>query len=243
MSYIVVTGGTSKIGEEIIYKLSRNSDIIFTYNKSKSKIDEIKKKFKKISTNKIFSFKLNLENQNEIQKFYKFLIKKKIKIKSFVHNAFIDFSRKNFLNIKKDNVKKYIMANCFGSFLLTQLVTKLIIKSIINDKSLIFISSQSAEYGGFELSAYSASKGFLNSLSNSLSKELGKNQIRSNVISLGKFETDNFMKNYNWNKKSMISDIPFGYIGKPKYVSEIVNNLIFKSPYLSGANIKLSGGR
>ena len=51
------------------------------------------------------------------------------------------------------------------------------------------------------------------------------------------------MKNYNWNKKSMISDIPFGYIGKPKYVSEIVNNLIFKSPYLSGANIKLSGGR
>ena len=69
MSYIVVTGGTSKIGEEIIYKLSRNSDIIFTYNKSKSKADEIKKKFKKISTNKIFSFKLNLENQNEIQKF------------------------------------------------------------------------------------------------------------------------------------------------------------------------------
>ena len=46
MSYIVVTGGTSKIGEEIIYKLSRNSDIIFTYNKSKSKADEIKKNLK-----------------------------------------------------------------------------------------------------------------------------------------------------------------------------------------------------
>ena len=44
-------------------------------------------------------------------------------------------------------------------------------------------------------------KGFLNSLSNSLSKELGKNQIRSNVISLGKFETDNFMKNYNGKKR------------------------------------------
>ena len=45
MSYIVVTGGTSKIGEEIIYKLSRNSDIIFTYHKSKSKADK-QKKFK-----------------------------------------------------------------------------------------------------------------------------------------------------------------------------------------------------
>ena len=79
------------------------------------------------------------------------------------------------------------MANCFGSFLLTQLITKLIIKSTIEDKSLIFISSQSVEYGGFELTAYSASKGFLNSLSNSLSKELGKYQIRTNVLSLGKF--------------------------------------------------------
>ena len=48
MSYIVVTGGTSKIGEELIYKLSKNSNVIFTYNKSKLKAEQIKKKFKKI---------------------------------------------------------------------------------------------------------------------------------------------------------------------------------------------------
>lgn len=243
MNYIVVTGGTSKIGKELIYKLSKNSNVIFTYNKSKLKAEQIKKKFKKISKNKIFSFKLNLESQNEIQKFYEFLSKKKIKIKSFVHNAFINFSRRSFLKIKKNNVKNYIMANCFGSFLLTQLITKLIIKSTIEDKSLIFISSQSAEYGGFELTAYSASKGFLNSLSNSLSKELGEYQIRTNVLSLGKFESNRLMKNFNWDKKKIISDIPLGYIGKPKDFSEIVYNLIFNSPYLSGANIKLSGGR
>ena len=42
MSYIVVTGGTSKIGEEIIYKLSRNSDILLITNLNQ-KADEIKK--------------------------------------------------------------------------------------------------------------------------------------------------------------------------------------------------------
>ena len=72
MSYIVVTGGTSKIGEEIIYKLSRNSDIIFTYNKSKSKADEIKKKFKKISTNKIFHLSSILKIRTKFQSFINF---------------------------------------------------------------------------------------------------------------------------------------------------------------------------
>ena len=36
----------------------------------------------------------------------------------------------------------------------------------------------------------------------------------------------------------MVSDIPFGYIGKPKYVSEIVNNLIFNSPYFIWSKYK-----
>ena len=226
----------------MIYKLSKNSNVIFTYNKSKPKAEQIKKKFKKISTNKIFSFKLNLESQSEIQKFYEFLTKKKIKIKSFVHNAFINFSRRSFLKIKKNNVKLH-NGKLFWIIFTNTAYNKINYKSTIEDKSLIFISSQSVEYGGFELTAYSASKGFLNSLSNSLSKELGKYQIRTNVLSLGKFESNQLMKNFNWDKKKLISDIPLGYVGKPKDVSEIVNNLIFNSPYLSGANIKLSGGR
>ena len=44
------------------------------------------------------------------------------------------------------------------------------------------------------------------------------------------------MKNFNWDKKKLISDIPLIML-EPKDVSEIVNNLIFNSPYLSGANI------
>ena len=38
-------------------------------------------------------------------------------------------------------------------------------------------------------------------------------------------------------------DIPFGRLGTPKDASAIVSNLVFTSPYLSGAIIKLSGGR
>ena len=243
MNYVIITGGTSLIGEQIIYNLGAKANIIFTYNKSLNKSKSIKKNFKKISKNKIISFKLDLNNEKNIFNFYKFIKNKKLNIISFVHNAFESFKRKDFVNINPLKAKKYLMTNCYGSFLLTQYATKLIKASKNDNKSLLFISTQSTEYGGFKLSPYSASKGFLNSLSASLSKELGKDLIRTNVLSLGKFNTKKLSKNFNYDKKKIIEDIPFGRLGTPKDVSTIVSNLVFTSPYLSGAIIKLSGGR
>ena len=54
MNYIVVTGGTSKIGEELIYKLSKSSNVIFTYNKSKKKLSKLRKNLKKFQQIKFF---------------------------------------------------------------------------------------------------------------------------------------------------------------------------------------------
>ena len=69
MNYIIVTGGTSLIGEEIIYKLGAKTNIIFTYNKSLNKSKNIEKNFKKISKNKIISYKLDLHNEKNIYNF------------------------------------------------------------------------------------------------------------------------------------------------------------------------------
>jgi len=63
MNYVIITGGTSLIGEQIIYDLGAKANIIFTYNKSLNKSKSIKKNFKKISKNKIISFKLDLNNE------------------------------------------------------------------------------------------------------------------------------------------------------------------------------------
>ena len=50
-------------------------------------------------------------------------------------------------------------------------------------------------------------------------------------------------KNFKKDFKNVAKDIPLGYLGKPEDVAIIVKNILVNSPYLSGANIKISGGR
>ncbi len=243
--FIVVSGGTSNIGKEIIYKLVKRNNIIFTYNKSLAEAKKIIKKVNSESSNYAVAVKLDLFKKKDIDNLYKFIKKKNFFIKAFVHNAFIGLKRKNFLDLEFDQLNKHIVGNCLGSFLLTKVIIKAMQKGNgpSSDKTVTFISSQAAEYGGYQLTPYSASKGFLNSFSNSLSKEYSSHGIRSNVLSLGKFKTKQLMSNFNWNVKKATQDIPLGYLGEPKAIADFVDNFIYNSSYLSGANIKISGGR
>ena len=50
-------------------------------------------------------------------------------------------------------------------------------------------------------------------------------------------------KNFKKNFKDAAKDVPLGYLGKPENVAKIIKNILINSPYLSGANIKISGGR
>jgi 3-oxoacyl-[acyl-carrier protein] reductase len=244
--YIIVSGGTSEIGKEIIYKLIKKSNVIFTYNKSFHVANNIIKNIKKDSKcNKIISAKLDLFNFKDINNFSFLLKKKNCLIKAFVHNACINSKRTPFIDLKFSQFQKSIIGNCLGSFLLTQVIAKAMQRNSNKlDKTITFISSQAAEYGGIELTPYSSSKGFINTFSNALSKEFASHGIRSNIVSLGKFKTSQLSSNLKLREKKINkADIPLGHLGKPSYVAEVINNLIYNSPYLSGANIKLSGGR
>tara|TARA_B110000967_G_scaffold164391_1_gene171706 strand:+ start:11257 stop:12015 length:759 start_codon:yes stop_codon:yes gene_type:complete len=240
--FIIISGGTSEIGESIIRELIPHFNIIFTYAKSKIKADRIINKYKKID-NLIINKRLNLFSEKSIKVFSKYLLSKNFYIRGFIHNAWEKVSRQDFVKIKKEILKKMIVSNCFGTFLLTQEIAKLMIKNKGLDKSITFISSQAADYGGNKISPYASSKGFINSLNNSLSKELGKYNIRVNAVSPGKIITSSMKKNFKKDFKNVAKDIPLGYLGKPEDVAIIVKNILVNSPYLSGANIKISGGR
>jgi NAD(P)-dependent dehydrogenase (short-subunit alcohol dehydrogenase family) len=244
--YIIISGGTSEIGKEIIYKLIKKTNIIFTYNKSFHVANNIIKNIKKdLKCYKIIPIKLDLFNFKDINNFSSLIRKNKFLIKAFVHNACINSKRAAFLDLKFSQFQKTITGNCLGSFLLTQVIARAMQRNSNElDKTITFISSQSAEYGGIELTPYSSSKGFINTFSNALSKEFASHGIRSNVVSLGKFKTFQLTSNLRSRQKKInATDIPLGHLGRPSYVAEIINYLIYNSPYLSGANIKLSGGR
>ena len=80
----------------------------------------------------------------------------------------------------------------FSQSIFTQSLIKLMIKN--NKGSIVFISSSSGIDGNEGRSAYSSSKAAINILAKTLSKELGKFNIRVNAIAPGLTDTD-MMKN------------------------------------------------
>ena len=114
--FIVVSGGTSNIGKEIIYKLVKRNNIIFTYNKSLAEAKKIIKKVNSESSNYAVAVKLDIFKKKDIDNLYKFIKKKNFFIKAFVNNAFIGLKRKNFLDLEFDQLNKHIVGNCLGSF-------------------------------------------------------------------------------------------------------------------------------
>ena len=113
------------------------------------------------------------------------------------------------------------------------------------ESSIIFISSSSATDSNIGRSAYSSSKASINSLSKSLSKELGALKIRVNTIEPGLTDTDMMRNNTSKDTIEMMikQNISLKRIGSPE---EIANVALFLasdlSSYVTGQVIRADGG-
>ena len=113
-------------------------------------------------------------------------------------------------------------------------------KSLENG-SIVFISSQVANYGSKGISAYVASKGGLNSLGISLAKELGPLNIRVNVVSPGLVNTNKVNSEVVQN---ISGSTPLNRICNTNDIANVVSFLFSRESYfINGANIPLNGGR
>jgi len=233
MNTVIITGGTSDIGYETIKEFYKKYDVVFTFNKNVKKAKKIEKVFK------AKGFKINLQNFDSINNFFKKINKKKIV--SLIHIAAEQSKREALDEMKQSTITKLIAANCIGTSLLLQKTIKQMKRNKNKNKNIIMISSQSAKFGGNKISIYSASKAYLDGLNLSLSKELPPS-IKINNITLGKVATSRLKKSFQLNK-NLSKDIPMRRLGEPKEVAHSVKILIEKFTYLSGADIKLTGGR
>ena len=233
MKTIVITGGTSDIGVETIRVFHKNYNIIFTFNKNIKKAKKIEKTFN------VKGIKLNLENVNSINNLFKKINKKKIVC--LVHIASEQSKRETLDKMQQSKIIKLVQANCLGTSLFLQKTIKLMKKNQDSNKNIIMISSQSAKFGGNKISIYSASKAYIDGLNLSLSKELPPS-IKINNITLGKIATSRLKKSFTKNK-NLAKDIPLGRLGEPYEVAMSIKNIIERFSYLTGADIKLTGGR
>ena len=233
---IIITGASGGIGNSIVEKLYDNNANILASGTKIEKLDELKKKFKKI-------------------KILKFDISENDKIEDFVENASEKLGGSldcivNNAGITKDNLairmsldewKKVIEINLTSTFLLS----KFAIKKMLKNKSgkIINITSVVGHTGNLGQANYTASKAGIIAMSKSLAIEYAKKNININCISPGFIKT-NMTENIDEKfKEIIISKIPSARLGEPEDIANAVLFLASKqSDYINGETLHVNGG-
>lgn len=109
---------------------------------------------------------------------------------------------------------------------------------------IINISSIWGEEGSSMESAYSASKGAINSLTKSLAKELAPSKIRVNAIAPGIVETDMMTKDFSKEElEELKKEVGMERFAKAEEIANLVAYLISEeASYITGDIININGG-
>ncbi len=190
-------------------------------------------------------FKMDVLDPKEINRVFDEVIRKFGRLDILVNNAGIFFS-KPALEMSESDWDKMLDINLKGQFLCAQRAAKEMAKNkwgrIINIAS---IASGGVGVGFAGAAHYTASKGGIIGMSESLAAEWAPLGINVNVIAPGAIDTP-MVGAAQMPKEAMdamLADVPMKRIGKPEEVSAMVVFLASEeSSYVTGATFYVDGG-
>ena len=235
---IIVTGASRGIGKEIAKTLAKEGHtVIANYNKSEKEAQKLKEELKK-ENKEIEIYKADISKEEEIKKMVEYTIKKYKKIDILINNAGIDKIQLSTEVTKKD-WDEIINTNLYGTFYITQQITKNMIQN--KKGKIINISSIWGQIGASMEVVYSISKAGVDGLTKALAKELGPSGIQVNSIAPGFIQTE---MNAEYNKKELEEikyEIPLQKLGECEDIARCIKWLI-EDKYVTGQIIAINGG-
>lgn len=250
---VIVTGGSSGIGNEIVINLLENGAIVYNAD---LKDDSLNKK-------NYHFLQVDVTNRDIVQKAVNEVYDKEGKIDVLINNAGINLPRLLLdsagshpeYEINDKDLNLMFDVNLKGPIWFSQAVTKHFIQQ--NSGKIINISSEAGQEGSEGQSLYSATKAALIGLTRSWAKELGKYNINVVAIAPGIIEetglrTKQYEKALAYSRNITVDQlngdysksIPLRKVGKLKEISDLVCYLSSnKSSYITGTTINISGGK
>ena len=235
---ILVTGAGKGIGLSISKQASIEGAIIYAITRSKKDIIKLNR------IKNVKAFYGDASNFKLIKKIMEISIKEKNTITGLVNNAG-ERQRIDFLKINKKKIQHIFNVNFFTAFSNMQIFSK-ILKNKNLSGSIVNIGSIVGQLGFSQLVGYASSKSALVGLTKSVSVEMSKYKIRSNIINPG-FTKTSFYKSFKKDKKALYKwttmRTPMKRWGEPEEIANLVCFLLSnKSSYITGESINIDGG-
>ena len=237
----LVTGASKGIGAAIALELAnRGAAVAVNYAGSKSGADKVVAQIK-AAGGKAIAVQADLADPESIGPLVAKVARELGPITTLVNNAGVyEFSP--IEGVTPEHFHKQFNVNVLGLILTTQAALQ---NFSPEGGSIINIGSVAAQ-GVAAAAVYSATKGAVDSVTVSLSKELGPRNIRVNSLNPGMVETEGVHAagfiGSDFHKE-VISRTPLGRIGQPKDIADIAVFLASDdATWVNGQTIQAAGG-
>ena len=236
----IVTGASKGIGRACAMRLARDGmTVIINYSRSdaaaNATVEEIK-----AAGGSAAAYKADVSDPEQVKAMFKDIADEYGKIDVLVNNAGI-VKDEYLLMLTTETLDKCLDLNIKGYLYCAQ---QAVLKMFCQKSGVIVnMSSVSAKMALAGQSVYSATKGAVNSMTQTMAKELARYGIRVNAVAPGFVLTEMVDQLPEDKKKEYIKAVPMGRFADVSEVADVVSFLCSDDArYITGQSIVVDGG-
>ena len=244
---LLVTGASRGIGAAVARAAAREGyRVAINYVSDVAAAEKVAAEVEKAGS-KALLVKADVAREDEIKRLFEEIDKKLGRLTHLVNNAGIVGRMSRLDAADPAVIRQVIDLNVTGAILVAREAVKRMSKANGGKGgAIVNLSSAAATLGSpGEFTWYAASKGAIDSFTLGLAREVAKEGVRVNAVSPGLIETDIHASGGEPNRVARMGPtIPMQRAGTAEEVAEAILWLLSeKASYVTGANIRVAGGR
>lgn len=240
--HVLITGGSRGIGRATVESFAARGDrVSFCYRQPSDAVDELASRLQQHDQS-VFHGRCDVSIDSECQTFFRQAEATLGPVDVLVTSAGIVQDSPIAL-MSVENWERVVQTNLSGTFHFSRLAAFSMIKRRDVITALVLLSSIAGVYGNRSQANYSASKGGVNSLARTLSKELGPYNVRVNAVAPGFIDTEMTDDFDEASRRKVGESIPLRRIGTAQDVVRLIEFLASdEASYITGQIVQVDGG-
>ena len=240
MKVAIVTGASRGIGRACALRLAEDGmTVVVNYSHSEAAAAEVVEKIK-AAGGEALAVRADVSNPAEVKEMFKTVWKTYGQIDVLVNNAGI-VRDEYLLMLTEENLDACLDLNIKGYLYCAQ---QAVLKMFRRKSGVIInMSSVSSKMALAGQTVYSATKGAVNSMTQTMAKELAPYGIRVNAVAPGFIATEMIDALPEDKRTQYLTEVPLGRFGTVEDVAAVVSMLASDgASYMTGQTLVLDGG-